>query len=133
MKKTFKDLQGSDFEVEFTPHDIEKYEVLFHVTLKENRASIEEKGILRNQPQYKSLVDTGLLFFSYPVDMNTSDCFRFKDEFHSLIVLDAKKLKEDGFVFYDDYFSRQDQSSKRNHLCCDADIPASYIKKVLEF
>jgi len=133
MKKVFKDLGGSEFEVEFTLHDIEKYDVLFHVTLKERKSSIEEKGILRNQTQHKSLVDTGLLFFSYPVDMNTTDCFRWSDEFYSLVVLDAKKLKEDGFVFYDDYFSRNDQSSKRNHLCCDVDIPAKYIKKIIEF
>lgn len=133
MKKTFKAFDDSEYTVDFTKHEIGNYDVLFHVTLKENRKSIEEKGILRNQPQYKSLIETGLIFLSYPIDMNTSDCFRWSDNVCSLIVLDAKRLKEDGFVFYDDYFSRNDQSSKRNHLCCDADIPASYIKKVIEF
>jgi RNA:NAD 2'-phosphotransferase (TPT1/KptA family) len=133
MEKVFKDLSGSEFTVEFEKHDISKYDVLFHVTLKDNRKSIEENGLLRNQPKYKSLIDSGLLFMSYPVDMNTSDCFRWSDEYHSLIVLDAKKLQEDGYVFYDDYFGKNDQSSKRNHLCCDVDIPAKYIKKVLEF
>lgn len=65
--------------------------------------------------------------------MNTSDCFRWNDEYCSLIILDAKALNEDGYVFYDDTFSSQDQSSKRNHLCCDKNIPPKYITKILEF
>lgn len=133
MKKTYKDFLGDDFTIDFKEHDISNYEVLFHVTLKENRENIEKNGLLINQPTYKSLIQTDLLFFSYPIDMNTSDCFRWSDEYYSLIILDAKTLKEDGYVFYDDYFSSKDQSSKRNHLCCDKDIPSKYITKIIEF
>lgn len=133
MKKTFKDIVGNDFVVEFTQHDISKYDVIFHVTPKTNRKRIEMEGLLLNQPQHKSIIETGLLFFSYPVDMNTSDCFRWSDEHYSLIILDAKMLKEDGYEFFDDYFGRSDLSSKRNHLACERNIPAKYIKKVVEF
>lgn len=133
MKKTFIDLTDQPYEVEFNFHDITKYEHLYHRTLKEIRPLIEKDGLLRNMPRVKSIVETGLLFFSYPVDKNTSDCFRWRDESCCLVVLDAKKLHEDGFVFYDDYWGMEDQSSKRNHLCCDADIPTKYILKILEF
>ncbi len=133
MKKTFIDLLGKEFEIDFKEHDISKYDVLFHVTLKDRRKSIEEFGILKNQPQHKSIIDTGLIFLSYPIDMNTSDCFRWKDDYCSLVILDAKKLKQDGFIFYDDYFGSEDQSSKRNHICCDIDIPKDYIVKIVEF
>lgn len=133
MKKSFISLLGHSYEVEFNVHDITKYEHLYHRTLKELRSPIERDGLLRNMPLVKSVVETGLLFFSYPVDQNTSDCFRWQDELCSLVILDAKKLHEDGFVFYDDYWGMKDQSSKRNHLCCDADIPTKYIIKILEF
>lgn len=133
MKKTFKDLEDSEFTLEFSRHDISKYDVLFHVTLKSSRKSIEGNGLLRNQPSHKSLIKSGLLFMSYPIDMDTSDCFRWSDEHYSLIILDAKKLYQDGYEFYDDHFGSKDQSSKRNHICCDADIPAQYIKKIIEF
>ena len=65
--------------------------------------------------------------------MKTSDCFRWSDEYYSLIVLDAKMLYEDNIEFYDDPFSQEDQSSNRNHLCCLDNIPVKYIKKVIEF
>ena len=133
MKKTFIDLLGEDFTIDFKEHDISKYDVLFHVTPKNRRKYIEEHGILTNQPGTKALVKTDLVFVSYPIDMTTSDCFRWKDDYHALIILDAKALNEDGFKFYDDYFTSEDQSSKRNHLCTDKDIPAKYIKKVVEF
>ena len=133
MKKTYKNLLGVNFTIEFKEHDISNYDVLFHVALKEKRKSIEENGLLINQPTYKSLVKTDLLFFSYPIDMNTSDCFRWNDDYHSLVILDAKTLKEDGYIFYDDYFGSEDLSSKRNHLCIDKDIPVKYIKKIVEF
>jgi len=133
MKKSYLDLNNDRFDVKFIEHDISKYDVLFHVTLKENRKSIEEKGLLIGQPKYKSMIDTNMLFFSYPIDMNTSDCFRWSDEYHSLIVLDAKKLKQDGFIFYDDFWGSIDQSSKRNHLCCEKNIPKEYITEIIEF
>lgn len=133
MKKSYLDLNNESFDVEFIEHDISKYDVLFHVTLKENRKSIEEKGLLIGQPKYKSMIDTNMLFFSYPIDMNTSDCFRWSDEYHSLIILDAKKLKQDDFVFYEDFWGSIDQSSKRNHLCCEKNIPKEYITKIIEF
>lgn len=133
MKKTYKDIFGKDFTIDFKEHDISNYDVLFHVTLKERRKNIEENGLLINQPIYKSLVKTDMLFFSYPIDMTTSDCFRWYDDICSLIVLDAKELKKDGYIFYDDHFSSKDQSSKRNHICCDKNIPKKYIKKIIEF
>ena len=61
MKKTFKDIAGNDFVVEFTQHDISKYDVIFHVTPKTNRKRIEMEGLLLNQPQHKSIIETGLL------------------------------------------------------------------------
>ena len=133
MKKTFKDLSDENFDVEFTEHDITKYKALFHVTLLENVDSIHEKGLLRGQPQYKSLVETNMLFFSYPIDQHTGDCFRWNDDIHALVVVDVQKLINAGIKFYDDYFGSADQSSKRNHLCCDADIPADFIKAILKY
>ncbi len=133
MKKTYKDLSGENFDIDLVPHDISGYEVLFHVTLKENRKSIEENGLIIGQPQHKSLVKTDLLFLSYPVNMDTGDCFRWSDNSCSLVVLDAKKLLEDGYIFYNDWFARMDQSSLRNHLCCDVNIPANYISRIVEF
>ena len=131
--KTFEDLEGNPFKVEFKEHDISKYDVLYHVASKENRLSLEINGLLRYQPITKSITKTGMLFFSYPINHNTSDLFRWNDDYNSLIVLDAKKLKEDGYIFYDDYFGSKDLSSNRNHICCDVDIPKEYIKKVIEF
>ena len=133
MKKTFINLLGEPFEVNFAEHDISKYEVLYHVTLKETRKQIEENGLLIGQPMRKSLVETNLLFLSYPVNMNTGDLFRWRDESCTLIVLDATALLKDGYVFYDDYFSSKDQSSLRNHLVCEKSIPKEYILKVVEF
>ena len=133
MKKTYVDLNNEKFDVDLQSHDISKYDVLFHVSLKDRKKSIEDNGILRHQTQHKSLVKTDLIFLSYPVDMDTSDCFRWNDEFYCLIILDAKKLQEDRFVFYDDYFGRNDNSSKRNHICCDVDIPIKYIQEIVEF
>lgn len=134
MKKTFKNMMGSPFEVDFVKHDISKYDVLFHVSLKTSRESIEKNGLLINQDTYKTLGEpTGMLFFSYPIDYNTSDCFRWSDEHYTLFVLNAEELYKDGFIFYDDYFSSEDQSSQRNHLACDVSIPAKYIQKVIEF
>jgi hypothetical protein len=133
MEKKFKNMLGEYFSEKFEEHDISQYDILLHVTLKESKASIESEGLMRNKPTHKSLIETGLLFFSYPIDMDTSDCFRWSDKYYSLIVLDAKMLKDDGFVFFDDNFGKKDASSKRNHLCCDADIPVKYIKKIVEF
>ena|ERR1035437_6675276 len=133
MKKTFKDIEGNPREEELKEHDISKYDYLIHITLKNRRKSIEEKGLLRHQETHKSIIPHGILFLSYPMDNTTGDCFRWSDEHYSMIALDAKKLREDGFVFYDDPFGQQDANSKRNHICCDADIPAKYIKKIFEF
>lgn len=133
MTKTFIDLRNSPFEVTFTEHDISKYDVLYHVTSKETRAKIEEQGLLIGQPMRKSLVETNLLFVSYPVNQNTGDLFRWHDSSCTLIVLDAVALLKDGYKFYDDYFSNQDQSSLRNHLVCEKSIPKEYILKVIEF
>ena len=133
MKKTFKNLLGEDNEIDLKEHDISNYEVLFHVSLKDRRKSIEEQGLLKLQPQHKSIIQHNALFLSYPIEMNTSDCFRWDDKYYSLIVLDAKLLKEDGIIFYDDPFGQQDKSSKRNHLCCLDNIPLKYIKKIVEF
>lgn len=133
MKKTFNDMEGNPFDVEFMEHDINPYEVLFHVTLKDRQPAIKENGLLLNQPQHKALNIKGLLWFSYPINMNTGDLFRWRDESCALVVLDAKKLKEDGFIFYDDHFGMKDQSSLRNHLCIAQDIPAKYIKDIKTF
>lgn len=133
MKKQFINLLGNAFDVEFTEHNIDSYEVLFHVTNKTVKEAIVKEGLKIGKPLNKSLIDTKLLFFSYPIDMNTSDCFRWNDKYCSLIILDAKKLKQDGFKFYDDYFGILDQSSKRNHICTDVDIPHEYVSKVVEF
>lgn len=130
MKRTFTNLMDQPFEVNFRPHDISKYDVLFHVTLKKNVDSIKEKGLLIKQPMNKSLVQTDLLFFSYPIDMNTSDCFRWSDEHYALVILDAKKLQAAGVEFYDDYFGRKDASSKRNHIVSEVSIPAEFIKDI---
>lgn len=133
MKKKYIDLFDEPFEKEFAPHSIEKYERLFHMTLKTNMASIEKEGLVRFKPQYKSLVQTDLLFFSYPIDNNSSDLFRFSSEFHAVVVVDAKKLAEAGYEFYDDTFASQDASSKRNHLVIDRDIPKEFILKIVTF
>lgn len=133
MTKTFVDLLGETFEVTFTEHDISKYEVLFHVTSKQTRAQIEEQGLLIGKPMRKSLVETNLLFLSYPINKNTGDLFRWHDETCTLIVLDAVALLKVGYVFYDDYFSNNDQSSLRNHLVCEQSIPKEFITKVIEF
>jgi len=133
MKKTYIALDGEPHEYDFPDHDISKYDRLFHVTLKGNVPSIEERGLLVKQPTYKSLVETDLLFFSYPISGDTTDLFRFYEETHAVVVLDAKKLHEAGYQFYDDAFSRQDVSSKRNHLATDRDIPKEFIIKTLTF
>jgi hypothetical protein len=133
MKIAYKNLLGQETELTLMKHDISKYDVLFHVTLKSRRKSIEKQGLLIGQELNKSLVDSNMLFFSYPIDMNTSDCFRWSDEYYSLIVLDAKLLNDDNVEFYDDPFSQKDNSSKKNHLCCLDNIPEKYIKKIIEF
>lgn len=133
MEYKFTNFLGEQQTVHLVIHPITKYDVLFHVTLKTNRENIEKNGILLNQEPYKSLSKTGMTYYSYPVDMDTSDCFRWSDEYYSLVVLDAKKLKEDGVLFYDDPFSQNDKSSKRNHLCCAQNIDNKYIKQIIEF
>ena len=133
MKKTYIDSEGKPFEIDLQPHNISNYDILFHVTLKTRKQSIEEKGLLRKQEPHKSLIETDLIFLSYPIEISTADCFRWNDERYALVILDAKKLKEDGFIFYDDYFGQQDANSKGNHICCDVDIPKEYIKKILEW
>lgn len=133
MEHKYKNFLGEEQNIHLSIHPITKYETLFHVSLKENRKNIEENGILINQNPYKSLSKTGLSFFSYPVDMDTSDCFRWSDEYYTLYLLDVKKLVEDGIVFYDDPFSTKDQSSKRNHLCCNVNIDKKYINKIYEW
>jgi len=133
MKKTYITLTGDPHDYDFPEHDISKYDRLFHVTPKSNLASIEEHGLRLKQPQYKSLVETDLLFFSYPISGDTSDLFRFSEQVHAVVVLDAKKLHEAGYQFYDDAFSQQDISSKRNHLAIDRAIPKEFILKTLTF
>ena len=133
MIKTYKDFNETNFNIELTKHDISKYNVLFHMTLKSRRKSIEQKGLKTFQPQHKSLIQTDLIFVSYPVNMDTGDCFRWSDKHYSLIVLDAVALQKEGYVFYDDPFGQEDRSSLRNHLCIDKDIPKEFIKKVIEF
>lgn len=133
MKKTFKDMSGGDNEIDLQEHDISKYNVLFHVTLKDRRKAIETQGLLKLQPQHKAIIRHDALFLSYPINMDTTDCFRWNDQYYALIVLDAKLLNIDGYMFYDDPFGQQDQSSKRNHLCCLNDIPSKYIKQIIEY
>jgi len=133
MTKTFIDLLGEPFQVTFTEHDISKYEVLFHVTSKQTRKQIEEQGLLIGQPMRKSLVETNLLFLSYPINQNTGDLFRWHDETCTLIILDAIALLKSGYIFYNDYFSSEDQSSLQNHLVCEQSIPKEYILKIVEF
>ena len=134
MKKTYAGIDGNEFEAEFTEHDISTYDVLFHVTTKERKSQIEEVGLLLNQePNWQPFIKTEMLFVSYPIDMNTSDCFRWYDDTCTLVILDAKKLLEDGYIFYDDFWGGVDASSKRNHLCINKDIPKEYIKKIVEF
>jgi len=72
-----------------------------------------------------------MLFFSYPINHTTEDMFRYYDDSY-IVVLDTQELIKDNIIFYDDNFSNQDQSSNRNHLCCEVDIPAKYIKKIIE-
>lgn len=42
MKKTYKNILGEDFTIDFKEHDISNYEVLFHVTLKERRKTLKK-------------------------------------------------------------------------------------------
>lgn len=133
MTRQYIGLNNNPFTVDFKEHDISGYEALYHVTGKDRVASIEAKGLLLNQPQRKSLIDTGLLFMSYPIDENTSDCFRWHDDTCALVVLNAPELHKDGFIFYDDFWGMEDQSSKRNHLMIDKDIPTKYFLKILQF
>lgn len=132
MEISLVDLNGDPYTLELEVKDLSSYDVLFHFSPKTNREKIEKEGLKINQPTYKSLVKSGLLFLSYPVDYDTSDCFRWHDSY-SLYALDLNKLREDGYVFYIDPFSGQDQSSKRNHVCCTVDIPPHYFKKIFEF
>jgi len=132
MKKQFiSPFNEESFEKEFIQHDISKYDVLYHVTTEDRIENIKNDGLKINQPQYKSLVETGMLFFSYPILHNTQDLFRYYDKSY-IVALDVQKLIKDGIIFYDDNFSNQDQSSNRNHLCCEVDIPVKYIKKIIE-
>lgn len=132
MTFELRDIDGNPYSIELEPFNTSNYDILFHFSPKSNREKIEKEGLKVNQPTYKSLIRTGLLFLSHPVDMDTSDCFRWHDSY-SLYALDLVRLRQDGFVFYKDPFSGNDQSSKRNHLCCTVDIPSQYIKKVFEF
>ena len=132
MKKKFISPFNDDtFEKEFTEHDISKYDVLYHVTTKDRIENIKNYGLKIDQPQYKSLIETGMLFFSYPMKHTTDDLFRYYDSSY-IVALDVEKLIKDNIIFYDDNFSNQDQSSNRNHLCCEVDIPVKYIKKIIE-
>lgn len=121
-----------DYDLELTEHDISKYDVLFHGTPKENKDSILAEGLKLDMPCNKSMIPSGLLFFSYPIDYNTSDLFRYYDDW-CIIVLDVNKLIENQITFYDDEFSKHDRSSQNNHLCSIKAIPADCIKKVVEF
>jgi len=132
MKKQFTSpFTGETYEKEFNQHDISKYDVLYHVTTEDRIENIEKEGLKINQPQHKSIVDTGMLFFSYPIKHTTGDMFRYYDD-SFIVALDTQELIKDGITFYDDNFSNQDMSSNRNHLCCEVDIPVKYIKKIIE-
>lgn len=133
MEYSYKIFDGTIRTVELKEYDISKHDVLYHMTGRKNKKSIEASGLLLNKPRYKSMVDTGLLFFSYPIDKDSSDLFRFDEEIHCVIVLDAEQLHKDGYKFYEDFFGSTDASSKRNHVCINRDIPKEYIKKILEF
>jgi nitrate reductase cytochrome c-type subunit len=127
----YQGLDGKDYVAELIPHDISKYEVLFHVTLKDRVESIKEHGLLINSEKARFGVEVPLLWFSYPIDMDTSDCFRWHDEDCALVMLDVSKLKD--IEFFDDYWGMIDKSSKRNHLCCEVNIPKEAINKILTF
>ena len=132
MKKQFTSpFTGETYEKEFNNHDISKYDVLYHVTTKDRIENIKIDGLKINQTKYKSIVDTEMLFFSYPITHTTGDMFRYYDSSY-IVALDTEELVKDGIVFYDDSFSNQDMSSNRNHLCCEVDIPVKYIKKIIE-
>ena len=132
MKKKFTSpFSEETYEKEFLQHDISKYDVLYHVTTKDRIEKIKNDGLKINQPMHKSIVDTGMLFFSYPMNHTTEDLFRYYDNSY-IVVLDTEELIKDDVIFFDDYFSNQDMSSNRNHLCCEVDIPVKYIKKIIE-
>lgn len=118
------------FSVNLTEHLIDEYKGLIHMTPKSNVESIIEKGLLRGQEQHKSLVNTGLLFVSYPVNNDTRDLFRYIEDHHAIVTLDIDSMKAKGITFYDDYWGRNDASSLRNHLACDDDIPVDCIKSI---
>src|ERR1035437_9211343 len=123
MKKQFTSpFTGETHEEDFNQHDISKYDVLYHVTTKDRIEEIKNDGLKINKTQYKSLVETGMLFFSYPITHTTEDMFRYYDELY-IVALDTEELVKDGIIFYDDNFSSKDMSSNRNHLCCEVDIP----------
>ena len=132
MKKIFKSgFTGASFEADFTEHDISKYDVLYHVTTLDRVPNIQKEGLKISQELHKSITHTDMLFFSYPIEHNTGDLFRCYDN-SVIVVLDAEALHKAGISFYDDYFSAKDQSSKRNHLCCEVDIPKEFIKKIID-
>lgn len=132
MKKIFKSgFTGEFFEEEFKEHDISKYDVLYHVTTLSRLTSIEKEGLKLGKDLHKSITETNMLFFSYPIEHNTGDLFRCYDD-SIIVVLDAEALHKAGICFYDDNFSDQDRSSKRNHLCCDVDVPKEFIKKIID-
>lgn len=133
MKRIYESIMGKPYEVEHVIHDVSKYERLLHMTPKKNINSIRKEGLVVGKPQYKSLIETKMIHLSYPVDGNTTDVFRFHEESHAIVVLDAKALAKDGYEFYDDYWTRLDQSSKRNHVCTEQNIPPSYIVKIITF
>ena len=128
---TYKGLDGQDYTVELNSHDITKYKYLFHVTLKERVESIKENGLVIGSEKARFGVEAPLLWFSYPIAMNTTDCFRWKDDTCALVILDTTKLN--GIQFFDDYWGMEDQSSKRNHLCCDINIPKEAIVSIKTF
>lgn len=130
MKKIFKNFNGQSFEVEFLEHNISKYDVLYHVTTLDRVLNIEKEGLKIGKNLHKSIIRTNMLFFSYPIEHNTNDLFRCYDD-SIIVVLDAEALYKAGICFYDDYFSNKDKSSKRNHLCCEVDVPKEFIKKII--
>ena len=96
----YKGFDGNEYIAPLTPHDISKYNYLFHVTLKERVKSIEENGLIIGSEKARFGVEVPLLWFSYPIDMNTSDCFRWRDESCALVILDVKNATTDFFFFY---------------------------------
>lgn len=132
MKKQFASILNDGLiEYEFKEHDISKYDVLYHVTTEDRIKSIETNGLEIGHDLNKSITYTNMLFLSYHIDYTTRDLFRWYDN-SIIVVLDAKKIFEDGIIFYDDVFSSKDRSSRRNHICCETNLGTKYIKKIIK-